>query len=139
MIGFPKPRRGSALLAARTRRANRVAAEQKIMRQARRRDHGECRWPRCAYKSKSLPIDVCHDRHRGMGGNPSGGRTRLNELISLCRVHHGQLDAHEIGIETQGNQMFSGPCDFYQRTESGRMELVWSETKIGVSVERSQS
>jgi len=129
-----KPMRGTALLASRTRRAKRVAAEQKVMRAAKKRD-GKCRWPGCHYKN--MPLDPCHDKHRGMGGNPDGTRTRMNALITLCRVHHGLLDAHDIGIETLSNQEFSGPCDFYQRSESGRMELVYSETKIGVSVERS--
>ncbi len=50
-----------------------------IRRAARERDHGRCRFPGC----ESRRIDLHHIQHWA-----SGGRTDLENLISLCPYHH---------------------------------------------------
>ncbi len=50
-----------------------------IRRAARERDHGRCRFPGC----ESRRVDLHHIRHWG-----NGGRTDLDNLISLCPYHH---------------------------------------------------
>lgn len=134
----PKPIRGSGLLAARERRAARVAAEQKVMQQAKRRDGNQCRWPRCEYRRHNLPIDAAHVIvHRGAGGNPDGSRTQRALVAALCRKHHGLLDAALVQIEPLTDALMDGPCAFsVLNQETGRMEFVATETTIGVSVER---
>ena len=107
-----KPAKGSALLARRQRSALRRAAEQKAMQAAKRRDGLRCMYPGCLYRTKDLPIDACHLRHRGMGGNPAVDRTRRDQLISLCRIHHGQLDAGDIDITPLTPRGTDGPCSF---------------------------
>ena len=50
-----------------------------IRRAARERDHGRCRFPGC----ESRRVDLHHIRHW-----INGGRTDLDNLISLCPWHH---------------------------------------------------
>lgn len=100
-IGFPKPMRGSALLERKERRANVKAHETREMQAALKRDGRKCRWPGCngKYRGLTLPIDACHQKHRGSGGNPDGTRTTRQTIISLCRRHHGLWDSGLIKIE----------------------------------------
>jgi len=107
---FPKPRRGDALLERRTKRAATVKAEQAEMQAALKRDGRKCRWPGCIYAAKKLPIDACHLTHRGMGGNPSRSRTTRQQIVALCRIHHGQLDAGEIEIVPLTRTGADGRC-----------------------------
>lgn len=105
------------------------------MSAAKRRDGHQCRYPACEYKPLDLPIDACHSKHRGMGGNPSGDRTKRELLISFCRVHHGEWDDHKWDVEPQTPQLLDGPVDFTAlNPETGKWEVFASETVIGVSV-----
>lgn len=136
---FPKPIRGQALLARRETRAQRVAAEQKAMRAALVRDRMQCRWPKCEFKKRDLPIDPCHQTHRGAGGNPDGSRTTRKTVIALCRIHHGRWDAGEIDVQPLTDQGFDGPVTFYAKhADTGRLEQIASEQTIGVSTERGR-
>ena len=112
MATLSKPAKGSALLARRARAERRRAEARTIMREARHRDGDRCQFPGCAYRAMSMPIDVCHLRHRGMGGNPAGDRTTRQTLITLCRVHHGQYDAADFDIRPLQTCGTDGPCEF---------------------------
>lgn len=139
MIGFPKPIKGAALLERRERSASRRSNEQKIMQQAKRRDGNVCRIPRCEYRTKDLPIDCCHMRHRGAGGNPSGDRTVTPLLFAACRIHHGLYDRGELDVQPQTDRGADGPMDWLMPNPiTGRMEVFASEKSIGVSVERGR-
>ena len=131
--GFPKDPKGTFLLERKTKRHSRVVEEQKIMREAKKRDGNICRFPMCRHKS--LPVDPCHiGGHRGIGGDPSGARTQQHLILSMCRIHHGQFDACLIDVQPQDSALgANGPMDFFVRTESGRFELFASEKRIGVS------
>lgn len=134
--GFPKPVRGEFLLERKQRRSEIVKREQQIMSAAKKRDGGVCRFPLCRHRS--LPVDVCHFHHRGMGGDKSGERTQLPILVTMCRHHHGQFDACLIDAQPQDSALgANGPMDFFVRSESGVFELFASEQKIGVSTVRS--
>lgn len=109
----PRQPKGSALLAARQRRHERVAAEQAIMREAVRLDGKKCRNPRCQTRSKRIPVDPCHLRHRGMGGNPTGDRTTIETVIALCRVCHGLYDSTVLDIEPLTPRGLRGACAWY--------------------------
>lgn len=134
----PKPIRGSGLLAARERRAARVAAEQKILQAALKRDERRCRVPRCEFAGKTLPIDPCHLIHRGMGGNPKGDRTTRDSVIALCRVHHGRLDAGLLEIDPLTPKGTDGVCDYRAfNEEDGRWEHIGTDRLYRVSEERN--
>lgn len=98
------------LLERRQTRRDRVKAERAEMLAAKQRDGYKCVWPNCR---NDLPIDVCHQAHRGMGGNPRGDRTTRKTLVCLCRWHHGLWDRGEIDIITKDRLMFDGPKVFY--------------------------
>ena len=67
---------GGAVLALGRRRRRPSSA---IRRAARERDHGRCRFPGC----ESRRVDLHHIQHW-----VNGGRTDLDNLISLCPCHH---------------------------------------------------
>jgi hypothetical protein len=113
MEPLTKPARGSALLARRERRAARVQSEQRAMRAAKTRDKHRCRVPRCEFARKDMPIDACHLTHRGMGGNPSGDRTTRDQVVSLCRIHHGLLDRGVMGIHAETSLLADGALSFF--------------------------
>lgn len=128
----PKPVRGSSLVAARMRRSERVSVEQAVMRQAVRLDGDKCRFPGCRHRSRKLPIDPCHARHRGMGGNPKGDRTTLETVIALCRFDHGRYDAGQLDIEPMDESRgFRGRCVWYERNEeTGQMVHVATDPEV---------
>lgn len=104
------------------------------------RDGRHCRWPRCEYRTKKLPIDPSHVfAHRGMGGNPHGDRTARQLIVALCRVHHGWVDAGDAKVEPMSAADLADGClSFYVRTESGRWHCVGTEARISVSVSRGE-
>lgn len=133
-----KPIRGAAMLERRGRRAELVAHERREMDAAKRRDGHKCRWPACEFAGKKLPIEGAHAfQHRGVGGNPDGSRTARKLIVSLCKIHHSLVDRAELEIEALTNEMADGPLAFFRRAESGRMQHVASESRIGVSEARS--
>lgn len=133
----PKPVKGSGWLASKERSAARKAHERREMEAAKKRDMGKCRWPLCPYAAKKMPVDAAHIfQHRGLGGDKGGTRTERKLCAALCRIHHSLLDRGELEIEALTAQMADGPLAFFSRTESGRMEQVASESRVGVSVTR---
>lgn len=139
-MSLAKPARGSALIARRQRRLERVDAEQKVMRAAKKRDGDKCRNPRCSFKRLKLPVDACHVfQHRGMGGNPEGDRTAETRLIlSACRGCHGLLDSGELSIEPMGVEWCDGPVAWYAKDkETGHLVHLATEAWIGQSTTRS--
>jgi hypothetical protein len=137
-IAKPKPRKGDYALSRSQRRKAHKAREQKIMRWAKQvRDGNKCRVPRCGYKD--LPIDCCHLRHRGAGGNPREDRTTSAGLVALCRRHHGALDRGDLEIEPLTPAGMDNIVAWYERDqETGKLNCIGIESRIGVSVERAQ-
>lgn len=133
-MNLQKPLRGEFLAERRQRSKDKSAAEQKIMRQAKRRDGG-CRYPHCDCHKLKMPIAACHETHRGMGGNPKLDRTTVEQLISLCGRRHDEWDRGLIAIVPQDRAIgFNGPADWYRVDQRGRLEQFASEKRIGVSV-----
>lgn len=103
------------------------------------RDRRRCRWPGCTGKHRGLdlPIDPCHEKHRGIGGNPKGDRTTRDQLVALCRKHHGEWDTCMIDLRPLTGEGFDNIVAFYEQdAESGLMKHIASETMIGVSEPR---
>jgi HNH endonuclease len=86
-----------AILALGRRRRRPSAA---IRRAARERDHGRCRYPGC----ESRRVDLHHIQHW-----INGGRTDLDNLISLCPWHHKAVHdrGYLIAAPPPGGQDFS--------------------------------
>ena len=90
MTTLVKPRKGTATRArARRTRKNREAEgdQKQIVRDRDRR----CRFPVCGCWQIGAPNawpEVSHDRHKGMGGNPTGDRSTAAEMILLCHHRH---------------------------------------------------
>lgn len=85
---FKKRDGGPKVKRAITRKASK-AKEDATMAAARKRDV-YCRFPLCGCGKLRLVLDVSHQVHRGMGGNPAGDRTTLATLVLVCRARHRQ-------------------------------------------------
>lgn len=132
---FRKDAPGTVWLDRRSRRAARKAAEDKTMREAKKRDGNICRVPGCEFMSKKPRIECAHLDHRGMGGNPAGDRTQVDKLIALCFIHHAQFDKQmTLDIQPITKAGTSGPCAWFApNPETGVMENFVTEKSVGVS------
>jgi len=107
MTAFPKPSRTASKKRKCDQRMSRSLVEQKNKRSARARDKFKCRFPWCGCARIKLSIDarleVSHDVHKGMGGNPSGDRSTTAGLITLCRHRHqdGRVSRHKGTLRTR--------------------------------------
>lgn len=73
------------------RRRELTAAERAAKEKVRDRDK-HCRFPRCGcisggYSMKDI-LTVSHDRHKGMGGDPTGEKSQPELMLSLCKWRH---------------------------------------------------
>lgn len=72
-------------------RQDRARDERDNKAKVRRRDRG-CRFPRCGCRKLGLKLEarpeVSHDKHKGMGGNPSGDRSTTALMVQLCGHRH---------------------------------------------------
>jgi hypothetical protein len=96
---FPKPERPLSLERHERKRAH-STHEDFIKREAKRRDHGQCRWPHCEFRKVVQPIDGAHVfQAKGMGGDPKHLRTERKHVMALCRIHHNLQERHELQVE----------------------------------------
>jgi len=49
---------------------------------------GRCRFPLCGCHMLGLFVEVSHQRHKGMGGDPTGERSLPAGMICLCNWRH---------------------------------------------------
>lgn len=47
-----------------------------------------CRVPMCGCYRLRRPLEVSHQTHKGMGGNPRGDRSMADQMIRLCIDRH---------------------------------------------------
>lgn len=88
--------------------------------EVRRRD-GSCRFPLCGCRRLKLQLaargEVSHQRHKGMGGNPSGDRSTAAGLILLCNHRHqdGAVSRHKgtLRIKPLTRAGMNGPVAFW--------------------------
>lgn len=92
-------------------------AEGKVMSAVRREDR-YCRFPLCGCRKHHLSLAVCHQRHRGMGGNPGLDRTTPEGLILLCSARHREnriaWDRSTLAIRPLNPALgLRGPCAWF--------------------------
>jgi len=130
-----KPEKGSSLAAKRKRKREQKATESAAMKAARRRDR-VCRFPICPCGQFKLRLEVAHQRHRGMGGNPKGDRTTTAGLVLLCVARHqGSLSVHSgdlrwVGLTKDGAD---GPIAWETMGVDGRWIELVREVRCGVT------
>jgi hypothetical protein len=75
-------------------RTTRLAREERGHKdEARIRDKFRCRFPLCGCqrwldRPMKKVLTVSHDKHKGMGGDPTGERSRPPGLVTLCKWRH---------------------------------------------------
>lgn len=91
-----KPSRTARKKAERETKLARRAHEDKEKAKVRKRDRYACRFPLCGCRQLGLRLEVSHDEHKGMGGNPSGDRSTADKMILFCthRHQHGNISRH---------------------------------------------
>lgn len=69
------------------KREARANKEDSKKQQVRSRDK-YCRFPLCGCKRFGLNLEVSHQDHKGMGGNPKEDRSEPEAMIYLCSARH---------------------------------------------------
>lgn len=83
-----KPSRTARKAKERETKLTRRTKEDQEKAKVRRRDK-RCRFPLCGCGRLKLRLEVSHQEHKGMGGNPAGDRSKAEGMIYLC-VHRHQ-------------------------------------------------
>jgi hypothetical protein len=115
VIGFPKPQRGSGILAREQRRAALDAAEIEAKTAAKQLDGYRCQWPE-KHKCRG-GLEAAHIVDASLGGD-----MHPRNLVSLCAWIHrrGPESIHSKDLKVDGQR---GSWKFYRK--------VWSETRAG--------
>ena len=95
MTPQPKPSQARRKTAERRRRLDRQNHESTEKLKVRRRDRYRCRFPLCGCGRLKLRLEASHGQHKGMGGDPTGTRTRADDMVLLC-VHRHQGGAFSV-------------------------------------------
>jgi hypothetical protein len=134
MTLLPKPSRTARKLQTRGLRSARLAHEQREKAKVRKRDKG-CRFPMCGCRRLGLRIEVSHDRHKGMGGNPACDRSDAADMVQLCehRHQHSQVSRHKGTLRSVplSHRGYDGPVEWWVRLDDD-WRLVAIETAAGV-------
>lgn len=100
--GIPKGSRPATAAARNKLRRARAKRERTEKMEVRDRDQWHCRFPLCGCKRAGFRLEVSHDRHKGMGGDPKGTRSTAAGMILLCAPRHQTsiLSRHAGTIQT---------------------------------------
>lgn len=124
MSAQQKPAKGTLKRERAKRKRGRKAAELEQMQAVRDRDVA-CRFPLCGCRHLGTILAVCHLRHRGMGGNPSGDRTQRDSMILLCQTRHHDsiiaLDRETVRCEPLTDKGTDGPVRWSLFVASGEL------------------
>lgn len=88
MTAFPKS--GVTTKQARAKKRRALAALEREHKAAVRERDGGCRFPFCGCRAAARPyvLEVSHQIHKGMGGDPTGERSTSAGMIYLCSWRH---------------------------------------------------
>ena len=122
-IGFPKPARGSRVIAREreTEAALRLEIEQKGT--AKKRD-GRCRWPE-PHKCR-CGLEAAHIQDASLGGPMDAAN-----LVTLCAWIHrrgpSSLHGKQLKVECESERGAWGPLSFWRKSDDGDWFLVARE------------
>lgn len=129
-----KPLKGEYVLERKRAERQHKEREREVMAAVKAEDGHRCRVPGCRYSL--LRVEVAHEKHRGMGGNPTEDRTVPEVLIALCLRHHQAYDKGDLEIEPRTERGLRGPCAYTDHS-SGLPVSLGVETRYHYSVTRS--
>ena len=148
---FWKKSRTQSKLEKAARRKYRAGHERAEKAKVRRRDRG-CRFPMCRCHTIGVTLksrlEVSHDRHKSMGGNPIGDRSMAAEMVMLCNHRHqdGVISRHKGTLRTQflSADKYDGPIAWFVELETYRNRFLdnpasvetWPDGWRGVCVAR---
>lgn len=130
MIAFPKPERGSHVLAREAKRAEYEKDLDAAKKTAKLRDGMRCRWPE-THKCRGL-LEGAHLEDASLGGAPAP-----ENIISLCAWIHRRgprtIHGKHLKVEPETERGTDGPCAFYRREQlTDPWTCVGVEIAIGV-------
>lgn len=143
MIGsLAKPSRTARMKLAKETKAAVIKTEAANKRTAKARDKHRCRFPLCRCSKIGYRLESAHGFHKGMGGDPAGNRSEVDNLITFCIHRHqfGSISLHKgtlrvVPLTARG---FSGACEFVVDVSAmtGAVEATWMavgrESAVGV-------
>lgn len=141
-----KPSRTERQKETRSRRLKLKTQESNNKKDVRKRDLHKCRFPLCGCRRLALPLEVSHDQHKGMGGDPTGERSERWGMILMCWHRHqfGAVSFHKGTLRTRylSLSMNDGPVAFEvdldvvePATRKGPREARWFEVARERSVQ----
>jgi hypothetical protein len=139
-----KPSGAKRKLATMRKRRERKTGENKNKGEVRRRDGHRCRFPLCGCRTWQLRLEVSHNRHKGMGGDPKGDRSKPEGMILVCFQRHqdGVVSFHKGTLEARPLTAdgMNGPVAWWVDCSAiaGRNEIIggWHELARETSVQK---
>lgn len=134
MTAFPKPAKGSALIARKARRMELDEYEDARKAVVRLRDR-VCRWPKCerCRRFKKLRLEVAHVvQAKGMSGDRTGERSQADRMMLLDWITHAEQERHEKDVVPLTDAGTAGPCEFWAEDENHQKYLVARELAPGI-------
>lgn len=84
---------------------------------------GRCRFPLCGCHERGLFVEVAHQCHKGMGGDPTGERSQPELMICLCNWRHKEarfsVDKGNVRWVPLTDQGANGPVAWEVKLPSG--------------------
>lgn len=89
--------------------------------------YGRCRFPLCGCYMKNLFVEVSHQEHKGMGGDPTGERSTPEKMMCLCNWRHKEarfsIDKGTLRWLPLTDQGANGPVAWEINLPSGWIEF----------------
>lgn len=118
-------------------RARRTKAVELSAKQQVRNLDRYCRFPKCGCRRTGHALAVAHMKHKGIGGNPKGDRSKLAGLILLCAPRHREhpvaLDKGTLRITPLTELGTRGPCAWYVEVKALKLRLLPTMPAIEVT------
>lgn len=134
---FLKPSRTKRVLAKRAVRLAGKKHERDEKADVRRRDRG-CRFPLCGCRRLGLRLEVSHDKHKGIGGNPAGDRSVAELMVQLCLHRHqdSRISRHKGTMRARPltRHGYNGPV-IWEADRATIRDIVGSKVKLGFAGE----
>ena len=118
----------------RRQKAGRLKRAENANKQEVRDRDKVCRFPLCACRLFNLFLEVSHQEHKGIGGDPTGERSLPERMMLLCNWRHKEdrfsIDKHGIRWVPLTDRGSNGPvaCEIeIGRFSNGTLAHSWVE------------